>query len=62
MGVAPKRCAVVEDSVSGVSAALAAGMAVFAYSGGVTTAAQLAVPGATVFADMVHLVDLLGVD
>ena len=37
-GTRPARCAVVEDSVSGVQAALAAGMTVFAYAGGVTPA------------------------
>jgi HAD superfamily hydrolase (TIGR01509 family) len=52
MGVAPARCAVVEDSVSGVTAGLAAGMQVFAYAGGVTSAARLARPGVVVFTDM----------
>jgi beta-phosphoglucomutase-like phosphatase (HAD superfamily) len=31
MGVAPEQCAVVEDSIAGVRAGIAAGMAVFAY-------------------------------
>jgi beta-phosphoglucomutase-like phosphatase (HAD superfamily) len=52
MGVSPDRCAVVEDSVSGVTAGLAAGMTVFAYAGGVTSAAALALEGAVVFDDM----------
>lgn len=52
MGVPPGRCAVVEDSVSGVTAGLAAGMAVFAFAGGVTTASALSVDGAVVFEDM----------
>lgn len=34
MGVAPEACAVVEDSLAGVSAAQAAGMPVFAFTGG----------------------------
>jgi HAD superfamily hydrolase (TIGR01509 family) len=33
-GVAPGRCAVVEDSVSGISAAKAAGMTAYAFTGG----------------------------
>ena len=40
MGFAPGRTAVVEDSVHGVVAGVAAGMAVFAYAGGVTPAAR----------------------
>lgn len=59
MGVAPGRCAVVEDSESGVVAALAAGMGVFAYSGGVTRADRLARPGATLFSEMHQLLELL---
>jgi HAD superfamily hydrolase (TIGR01509 family) len=59
MGVAPRRCAVVEDSVSGVTAGLAAGMAVFAYAGGVTGAAALTVGDAVVFEDMGQLAELL---
>ena len=58
MGVDPQRCAVVEDSVSGVQAARAAGMAVFAFSGGVTSAARLACDGVVVFAEMAALHDL----
>ena len=45
MGVEPARTAVVEDSRHGVEAARAAGMAVFAYAGGVTPASRLALPG-----------------
>ncbi len=55
----PARCAVVEDSVSGVQAGLAAGMSVFAFSGGVTPAARLALDGVTVFEEMTDLPDLL---
>ncbi len=55
MGAAPGRCAVVEDSASGVTAGLAAGMAVFAFAGGVTTADQLSIDGAVVFQDMLDL-------
>ena len=59
MGVEPGRCAVIEDSVSGVTAGLAAGMAVFAFAGGVTGAAELALGSAVVFEEMRHLPELL---
>jgi HAD superfamily hydrolase (TIGR01509 family) len=52
LGVPPDRCAVVEDSVSGVKAGLAAGMTVFAFAGSVTGAEDLAIDGAVVFDDM----------
>jgi len=61
MGVAPGRTAVVEDSVHGVVAGVAAGMAVFAYAGGVTPASRLARPGVTVFDSMADLPGLLGI-
>jgi len=59
MGVAPDRCAVVEDSVSGVTAGLTARMTVFAFAGGVTSAARLALGSAVVFDDMRALPTLL---
>ena len=59
MGVPPGRCAVIEDSVSGVRAGLASGMAVFAFAGGVTSASQLALNGTVVFDDMRSLPGLL---
>ena len=55
MGVLPGRCAVIEDSVSGVTA----GMAAFAFSGGVTSASALSIDGAMVFDDMRALPGLL---
>ena len=59
MGTPPQRCAVVEDSISGVTAGLAAGMTVFAFAGGVTGAAQLSMDSAIVFEDMRDLPVLL---
>jgi HAD superfamily hydrolase (TIGR01509 family) len=59
MGVEPRRCAVVEDSVSGVEAGLAAGMTVFAFSGGVTSAQQLEREGVELFDAMYLLPGLL---
>ncbi len=52
MGASPDRCAVIEDSVSGVRAGLAAGMAVYAFVGGVTGAESLSIGDAVRFADM----------
>ena len=52
MGVAPGRTAVIEDSAHGVAAGVAAGMTVFAYTGGVTPAARLTGPGVVAFDDM----------
>jgi beta-phosphoglucomutase-like phosphatase (HAD superfamily) len=59
MGVRPDRCAVIEDSVSGVEAGLAAGMCVFAFSGGVTSARQLQRDGVVLFDSMSLLPGLL---
>jgi beta-phosphoglucomutase-like phosphatase (HAD superfamily) len=59
MGVHPSRCAVIEDSTAGVDAAIAAGMDVYAYAGGVTPAAKLDRPSATLFTDMAGLPALL---
>ena len=52
MDVEPARCAIVEDSVAGVVAGTAAGMQVFAFSGGVTGASKLRRGGVVVFDDM----------
>ena len=53
MGVRPARCAVIEDSASGIAAGVAAGMSVFGFSGGVTPPAKLQEASTRVFADMV---------
>jgi HAD superfamily hydrolase (TIGR01509 family) len=57
LGTDPARCAVIEDSVNGVRAAVAAGMTPFGYAGGLTPATELAEAGATVFQ---HMGDLRG--
>ncbi|MGN6129678.1 MAG: HAD family hydrolase [Nocardioidaceae bacterium] len=59
MGVEPGRCAVVEDSVYGVQAAVAAGMTAYGFGGGLTPAQRLEDAGAVVFAHMADLVDVL---
>jgi HAD superfamily hydrolase (TIGR01509 family) len=59
MGADPARTAVVEDSVHGVDAALAAGMQPFAYAGGVTPARRLARRSVIVFSDMRELPGLI---
>jgi beta-phosphoglucomutase-like phosphatase (HAD superfamily) len=63
LGVSAERCAVVEDTVTGVTAGIAAGATVFGYSppeAGHDTPALLRAAGASViFADMAELPDLL---
>ena len=59
MDVTPHRCAVIEDSASGVAAGLAAGMAVFAFAGGVTGPMQLSIGDAVVFDKMRDLPEML---
>jgi HAD superfamily hydrolase (TIGR01509 family) len=59
MGVSPAGCAVVEDSVYGVRAGVAAGMRVLGFTGGLTSAEALRAAGADVFADMADLTPLL---
>jgi HAD superfamily hydrolase (TIGR01509 family) len=59
LGVPPERCAVIEDSVSGVEAGVAAGMSVFAFTGGVTSAENLQRKGVVLFQFMRELPALL---
>ena len=63
LGVDPKRCAVVEDTVTGVTAGFAAGATVFGYSpaeaGHDASAALRAAGAVTIFTDMSELAGLL---
>lgn len=58
MGADPRRCAVIEDSIFGVQAGVAAGMKVFGYAGDVD-GELLGREGAAVFHDMRELPELL---
>jgi len=61
MGVAPADCVVIEDSVPGVQAGLAAGMRVLAYAGDpMSVKSGLLDTGASAFYDMIELPSLLG--
>ena len=63
LGVLPQRCAVIEDTVTGVTAGIAAGATVFGYSppeAGHDAPAALRAAGASlIFADMAGLPELL---
>jgi HAD superfamily hydrolase (TIGR01509 family) len=60
MGFAPRRCAVVEDTATGVKAGIAAGMKVFGYAGSARTDRDaLRANGAVVFEEMKALPALL---
>lgn len=55
MGFAPEACAVIEDSVHGVAAAVAAGMVCYGFAGGLTSAEVLEGAGAISFDTMDEL-------
>ena len=60
MNVEPSRCAVIEDSPAGVTAAVAAGMTAFAYAaGGHSNVADLEQAGAVTFMKMAELPELV---
>ena len=59
MRTPPGRCAVIEDSVYGVRAAVSAGMTAYGFAGGLTPGNVLEEAGAVVFEDMSELLDLL---
>lgn len=64
LGFKPADCIVVEDSWSGVTAAVAAEMKVIAYTGGITSLHQIPTEGVTIIEDMSNLpeaiLDLIG--
>jgi HAD superfamily hydrolase (TIGR01509 family) len=59
LGAEPAACAVVEDSVYGVQAGVAAGMTVYGFGGGLTAAETLAGAGAITFEAMTDLRDVI---
>lgn len=62
MGHVPQSCVVIEDSIPGVQAAVAAGMPVLGYAGDPHTDARgLAAAGGHVFRDMRDVMGMLGV-
>jgi HAD superfamily hydrolase (TIGR01509 family) len=59
MGADPTASVVVEDSVYGVRAGVAAGMTVYGFAGGLTRPEDLAAAGASTFEAMADLADVL---
>ena len=60
MGVGPERCVVLEDSVYGVQAGVAAGMRVLGYGSGLADPDALREAGAEVFTHMSDVPALIG--
>ena len=56
----PKRCAVIEDTPTGVKAAVNAGMDVYGYAAD-HSAEELKSAGAITFSDMLQLPELIGI-
>jgi len=61
LGVKPKNCIVIEDSVTGISAGCAAGMTVFAYNEVIDAETQKAAGATESFSSMEELERLLGI-
>ena len=59
LSVDPRRCAVIEDTVTGVTAGVAAGAVVFAYAPHGDGAPLIAAGAVQIFTDMAHLPLLL---
>ena len=59
MGTDPSRCAVIEDSINGARAAIAAGMTCFGFAGGLTRRSDLEATGAVAFDTMAQLQTML---
>ena len=59
MGSQPEHCVVIEDSINGASAAIAAGMTCYGFAGGLTERDDLADTGAIVFDTMAELRSIL---
>jgi beta-phosphoglucomutase-like phosphatase (HAD superfamily) len=59
MGVDSNRCVVIEDSINGARAAIAAGMACYGFAGGLSRRDDLEATGAVVFDSMAELQQLL---
>lgn len=59
MGFEPVNCIVVEDSVAGLQGALAAGMQAIAFTGSVTPAKDLMIPGVNLLESMPDLLEII---